>query len=118
MIATDRIQNYPKETTSYPLFANPVEYLNFRKGGFFYGYFKRWSEKRAIDRCLSRLIDIRTVCDCPCGPGRLFLYWKRKSLRIIGVDLSDPMVDAAAGKRNELGMYGAVVKGDAFHLGQ
>lgn len=116
MIVSNRIQNHQEKTIPYPLFKKPIEYMNFRKGGFFRGHFKRWSERRAIDRCLSGLSDIRTVCDCPCGPGRLFPYWKRKSLRIIGVDLSDPMVDAAVGKQNELGIYGSILKGDAFNL--
>jgi len=89
------LRSHPGEAASYPLFANPEEYMEFRKGGLFFGYFKRWFEWRAVDRCLRGLKDISTVCDAPCGPGRLFLYWQKRKLRVIAVDLSGPMVSAA-----------------------
>lgn len=104
------------DVASYPLFVNPKEYLEFRKGGFFLGYFKKWSEWRAIDRCLMGIEDISTVCDAPCGPGRLFPYWQKRRLRVIGVDLSVPMVGAAKTRHSQMDLCGYVIRGDAFHL--
>lgn len=100
----------------YPIFRNPQEYLAFRKGNFFAAPFRKWSEFRSLDRCLKGLGDIKTVCDCPCGPGRLFEYWKKQDLDTIGVDLSDEMVEAAGQKIAELKIPGRAVKADAFHL--
>jgi len=104
------------DAASYPLFVDPQEYLEFRKGGFFSGYFKRWSEWRAIDRCLRGVEHISTVCDAPCGPGRLFPYWQKRKLRVIGVDLSVPMVEAAKTRHSQMDLCGYVIEGDVFHL--
>ncbi len=79
----------------YPLFKNPKEYLAFRKGGIFAAPVKQWAERHTLDRCLKGIKDIHTVCDCPCGPGRLFPYWQKKGFNLIGADLSDEMVAAA-----------------------
>ena len=104
--------------TTYPLFTNPKAYLRIRRGKFGSGWLKRWFEHRAIDRCLRGIEDIRTVCDAPCGPGRLFRYWRKKSMAVTGVDLSDPMVEAARTAHRELKLQGIVLAGDAFSLSE
>jgi hypothetical protein len=100
----------------YPLFENPREYLKVRRGKYLYGIFKRWSERRAINKSLNGLSDIEFVCDAPCGPGRLFPYWGKRGYRVIGVDLSDPMVAAARESCKNFNPRNEVIKGDAFSL--
>ena len=101
---------------NYPIFKNPREYIAFRKGNAIAAPFRRWSEWRSLDRCLKGLDDIGTVCDCPCGPGRLFPYWKKRGFGTIGVDLSDEMVEAARLRKIDLDIPGKVLKADAFCL--
>ena len=106
------------ELATYPLFANPKAYLRIRRGKFGSDWLKRWFEHRAIDRCLRGIEDVRTVCDAPCGPGRLFRYWRKKSMAVIGLDLSPPMVEAAKTAHRELNLQGIVLAGDAFSLSE
>jgi hypothetical protein len=103
-------------TERYPLFENAEEYLEFRKGKFIFGSFKRWFEKNAIDKCLKSLDDIQSVCDIPCGPGTLFSYWHKKRYEVIGADLSDPMFEAAGKMFKHLNLEGRVIKCNAFTL--
>lgn len=105
-----------ESNVEYPIFDNPKEYLEFRKGKFIYGFFKRWSELRAIDKCLKGIDSITRVCDVPCGPGRLFKYWQKRKFHVIGVDLSDSFVEAAGKMCKELNPKNKVFKGDAFAL--
>lgn len=100
----------------YPLFRRPERYMQNRRGGLLGGALKRFAERRAMDRCLRGLADIRRVCDAPCGPGRLFPYWCARGFHVVGVDLSEPMVDAATTEHRQLGLAGSVLHGDAFHL--
>ena len=111
VIASERIRQIP-----YPIFSKPEQYLRFRNGGRIFGFFKRFVEYRAIDRCLSGLHDVKTICDCPCGPGRLFPYWKKRNYHIIGAELSEPMVDAARQRHDAFGLRGSVSRADAFNL--
>jgi predicted TPR repeat methyltransferase len=103
---------------TYPLFTAPEEYLRFREPAGWLGFLKRWSERRAIARCLNKVKDVRCVCDAPCGPGRLFPVWRRWFSSVIGVELSDPMVEAARQRLGLLKVAGEVRKGDVFHLRQ
>lgn len=103
------------ESIANPIFTDPREYLRFRHKGLF-GYLKHWFEWRALDRCLSGRRDLDSICDCPCGPGRLFHYWKRRFRHVDAVDLSDSMVDAASELHGRLGLSGSVQKADAFAL--
>lgn len=97
-------------------FEDPDEYLEFRRGKSIFGFFKRWSEARAIDKALQGLENIAHVCDIPCGPGRLFGYWHKRGYRITGIDVSDPMVEAAQKLCRTLGPQNRAIKGDAFVL--
>ena len=99
-----------------PLFDNPEQYLRLRQGRFIARFFKRRAEEHALDRCLHGLGDIRTICDAPCGPARLFPYWHRRSYRVLGVDRSEAMVAAAADEQRRLGLEGTVQSGDVFLL--
>ncbi|MFP4058759.1 MAG: methyltransferase domain-containing protein [Candidatus Brocadiia bacterium] len=100
----------------YPLFRKPDSYLRNREGGPLRGALKRAAERRALGRCLDRLRRVRTLCDAPCGPGRLFRFWRRRGLRVSGVDLSGEMVEAARAEAHRLGLEGAVRQADAFQL--
>lgn len=113
VISSERIHQIP-----YPIFSKPEQYLRFRNGGIIFGFIKRFVEYRAIDRCLSSLHDVKTICDCPCGPGRLFPYWKKRNYHIIGAELSEPMVNAARQRYDEFGLRGSVSRADAFNLDQ
>ena len=93
-------------------FSDPESYLRRRRGR---GW-RQWSEYLALSRCL-RDLPVRVVCDCPCGPGRVFGYWRRKNYSIIGVDISPPMVSAAREALLEVGARGRVVLGDVSELG-
>lgn len=104
--------------SEYPLFEEPDRYLACREGRGLSGWLKRWSEGRALDRCLGETEGVRSVCDVPCGPGRLFPYWKKRDLRVVGVDLSEPMVRAARDRHTLLGLDGAVRRADAFSVGE
>ena len=100
----------------YPLFDRPEEYMRLRESAHGLGFLKRWFERRAIARCLKLVGEIGTLCDAPCGPGRLFPCWTRWARTVIGVELSDPMVAAARQLHASLGLAGDVRKGDAFAL--
>ena len=106
-----------EQALRYPLFENPEQYMEFRKGKFIFGFFKNWFQNRAIDKCLKGLDDVRTVCDIPCGPGWLFPYWHKNGYGVIGADLSHPMVEAGKKMHRQLGLEGRVMKCNAFTLG-
>ena len=99
-----------------PIFEDPEAYLRLRAGRFLSGFLKRKAEERALDVCLRGLDAVRTVCDAPCGPARLFPYWRGRGFRVFGVDLSTPMVEAAAREHRRLDLKGSVRRGDAFLL--
>jgi predicted TPR repeat methyltransferase len=100
----------------YPIFRDPQAYLRLRDTGGLSGLLKRRSEWRALDRCLNKIAGIDTVCDVPCGPGRLFPYWSARGLRVIGVELSEAFVAHARAELARLALAGEIVHGDAFHL--
>jgi hypothetical protein len=109
--------NKPEEYTDrYLDFGSPEEYLGVRKGKFVFGFFRRWFEMRAIDKCLKDLPDIHSVCDIPCGAGTLFPYWHKRGYKVIGADLSDRMIEAAGNMFRHLNLEGGVFKCNAFNL--
>lgn len=101
---------------SYPVFRDPDQYTKLRVSHGPLGRLKQWSELKALDACLSLTEGVKTICDVPCGPGRLFYYWQRKGFRIHGRDFSQPMADAAQRLHSEQKLKGTVAAGDAFHL--
>lgn len=82
-----------------------------------FGCFKRMGEQRALNRCLEGLAELRTLCDAPSGPGRLFSYWKTKGFQVTAVELSEPMAEAAKREGLRLDLKGSVLHGDVFALG-
>jgi hypothetical protein len=104
--------------TDYPLFHDPQAYLRLRNTAGLLGTLKRRSEWRALDRCLAETAGVATVCDVPCGPGRLFPYWAGRGLRVIGVELSEDFVRHARAELARLGLDGEIVHGDAFRLAE
>lgn len=102
----------------YPLFHDPKAYLRLRNVGGLAGALKRRSEWRALDRCLAVTAGVATICDVPCGPGRLFPYWAAKGLRVVGVELSDDFVGHARSELARLGVAGEIVHGDAFRIAE
>lgn len=87
-----------------------------RRGGAPWSPWKAWGERRVLERCLGSVADVRSVCDCPCGPGRLFPLWRRHGLRVIGVDTSEVAVEAAREALERSGGTGHVIQGDAAAL--
>jgi predicted TPR repeat methyltransferase len=100
----------------YPIFKDPAGYLKTRRGSWVLSFIKQRGEQQALDRCLASLPDIRLVCDVPCGFGHLFPYWHRKKFRIIGMDLSEPMVISAKEVLRKHKISGDVLYGDIFSL--
>ncbi len=102
---------------NYPLFNDPTDYTKVRRGSGATGFFKRRAEWQSLDACIAGLPDVRSVCDAPCGPGTLFGYWDRRGFRIVGVDLSAPMVLCASREIGRLADHShAVRRGDVFSL--
>lgn len=101
---------------SYPVFLDPAQYDKLRVSNGPLGRLKQWSEQRALDACLAATDGVKTICDTPCGPGRIFHHWKRMGYRVHGRDFSQPMVEAATRLHAELKLEGSVAAGDAFHL--
>ena len=100
----------------YPLFVDPEYYMKCRVPRGIPGWLKIRSEYRALDRCLAATAGVASVLDVPCGPGRLFPYWRRRGLSVIGMDLSPPMVEAATKLHAVMGLPGRVGKADAFNF--
>jgi SAM-dependent methyltransferase len=100
----------------YPIFKDPAGYLKTRRGSWVLSFFKQRGEERALDQCLAPLPDIRLVCDAPCGFGHLFSYWHKRKFRIIGMDLSKPMVVSAREELRKREISGHVLYGDVFLL--
>jgi SAM-dependent methyltransferase len=93
----------------YPVFSNPDQYLRRREGRLsIWRRLKRYYEFRAISRCLRHTTDIHSVCDVPCGPGRLFEYWAKQGWAVHGLDLSEQMIAAATTTHQHLGLEGDV----------
>jgi len=103
---------------AYPVFTDPEAYMRRRAKSTPMGLLKSWTEAHALRRCLSGATNVRTVCDVPCGPGRLFPFWQRLGARVHGFDISAPMVKAAENARRENHLSGSVRSGDAFDLGR
>lgn len=100
----------------YPKFKDAEKYLECRVSSSPLGFLKTRAEIRALDKCLEGLTGVRTICDVPSGPGRLFNYWHSKDLRVIGGDLSGDMLEAARKEHAKLRLEGEVVECDAFDL--
>jgi len=100
----------------FPVFRDPDAYMKMRHRPTLSGRAKVFFEKRALDHCLAGLSDIRTVCDVPSGPGRLFWYWQERGLRILGYDYSEQMVEASAAALVALNADGKAGHANAFEL--
>lgn len=106
----------PPPAAKYPLFRAPEKYMATRARGGLRGWLKARREHRALARCLKGLPGLRTVCDVPSGPGRLFALWRSHGLAVIGLDLAPEMTGSASRMHRALGLGGRVGAGDAFHL--
>lgn len=101
---------------SYPVFLDPEGYTKLRVSRGPLGRMKMWSEHRALDACMAPAEGVKTIVDVPCGPGRIFHYWKGRGFKVHGRDFSGPMAEAAGKLHRVLGLEGTVAQGDAFHL--
>jgi hypothetical protein len=101
---------------NYPIFSNPEHFLKLRKGKWPFSMFKSWSEQKAIKKCIGHLQSIKSICDTPCGPGRLFNFWKQCEYKVQGVELSDDFIPAARHQHQALNLDGEIIQGDAFYL--
>ena len=100
----------------YPVFTDVQKYMDRRCRRTPFGLLKKRSEEHAVMRCLSDLTKVRTICDVPAGPGRLFPFWRQMGFRVYGLDISEPMVQAAAKSLRRNYLQGRVCRGDAFDL--
>src|SRR5713226_462545 len=55
----------------------------------------QWSEKRVLQRIVSKMPPGSLVLDAPCGTGRLLPLYLAEGLRILGVDISGEMIQVA-----------------------
>src|SRR2546429_889083 len=76
-----------------------------------------WAEKRALASALRGLDRNNLVLDVPCGTGRITELILKEGHRVIGVDLSWPMVSVA--RRRLAGSNGTISYhiADAMELG-
>ncbi len=100
----------------YPAFRDPEKYMRLRESRSLLGRLKTSSERRALDRVLAPASGVRTICDVPAGPGRLFPYWRSRDWRVLGYDISEQMVAAATQTHQREGLEGEVGHADAFNL--
>lgn len=101
---------------SYPVFLDPEGYTKLRVSYGLLGRLKQWSEHKALDACIAVTVGVKTICDVPCGPGRIFHYWKRHSFKVHGRDFSGPMAEAAGRLHAQVKLEGTVATGDAFYV--
>ena len=101
---------------SYPIFTDPEHFLKLRKGNWPFSLLKARSERKAIKKCLGELNSIKSICDTPCGPGRLFEYWKDCGYETYAVELSKDFIPAAKREHQDQNLKGEVIHGDAFKL--
>ncbi|TVR65676.1 MAG: magnesium protoporphyrin IX methyltransferase [Gemmatimonadales bacterium] len=67
----------------------------------------RDGRRRMRDTLASWVLDpagVSTVLDAGCGPGELSLHLARSGLRVTGVDLSEPLVEAGRERAREAGL--------------
>ena len=102
--------------SGYPVFTNVEKYRRMRCKRSPLGWLKWRSEQRALERCIGHMEAVKTICDIPTGPGRLFPFWKRMGLRVYGMDYSPSMVEAGRVALIENGLQGLVLRGDAFNI--
>ncbi|MBK8208289.1 MAG: class I SAM-dependent methyltransferase [Planctomycetes bacterium] len=100
----------------YPVFTDPEGYSKLREPGGIAGWLKTRAENKALTRCLGPISGVTTVLDIPCGPGRLFPYWHKRGFKIIGMDFSEQMVEAALKRHQQMHLPGRVQHGDAFRF--
>lgn len=82
------------------------------------GLIKIAGEYRALDRCIKNIPGIRTVCDAPSGPGRMFPYWKKRGYTVYALDISEGMVTASQKAHKAAGLAGKAGLGDVFNLNE
>ncbi len=63
------------------------------------GRYRKFREKQAIQSAIQQFMRDCTILDCPCGRGRWFELLGRRATKIIGMDVSQVMVDAAGDSR-------------------
>jgi SAM-dependent methyltransferase len=113
---TERKETTICNETRYPIFHDPEGYLKLRQPPGLAGIMKACSERRALGSCLQRIVGIDSLLDVPCGPGRLFPYYRERGYRVVGLDMSPEMILAASQLRRDLGLRGFDFRADAFHL--
>jgi SAM-dependent methyltransferase len=98
-------------------FDDVARYLRRRERGFTRPW-RRWGERRALRKILASCGPVRTVLDCPCGPGRLFEVWSGFALAVVGFDRSPAMLETARIRLRDSGIPGRVVQGRVEDLGR
>ena len=76
------------------------------------GPYRRFREKQGIQSAVQQFMRDSVVLDCPCGNGRWFELLSMRASRIVGYDISEAMVEAAA-KRHIAGINVSVRLCDA-----
>src|ERR1044071_1606257 len=72
-----------------------AEEYDTRRFTTFSGRLFQWCERRVLQRVLSRLAPGSLLVDAPCGTGRLLPLYLINGFRVLGVDISQEMIDVA-----------------------
>lgn len=104
-------------TTHYKDVAVAERYDRERFGGFAGRMFNAL-EQRAIARAFRGVPRSSVVLDVPCGTGRLAERLLEDGFRVVGADISQPMLDVAARKLARFGARFERIVGDVHELAQ
>jgi len=76
-----------------------------------------WDVEEEVDWLLERLGKPVTVLEPGCGTGRMLVAFARRSVEVVGFDLSEPAVEIARRRTAEFGTLPTVVVADMVDFG-
>jgi ubiquinone/menaquinone biosynthesis C-methylase UbiE len=91
------------------------DYEKVRFGGLL-GRYRHHREQRGVGAMLSLLPERLEVLDCPCGSGRWWPLLDRHADRILAIDISPAMLEAAKLRRSDVSASVTMELGDAEQL--
>lgn len=88
------------------------QYEKLRFSGLL-GRYRHYREQKAVSALVEALPNNISIADCPCGNGRWWYLLSRRSDRIIAMDLSQAMLEAAKKRAKEFEIDIEITNGDA-----
>lgn len=93
----------------------PDTYEERRFSGFL-GSYRYRREQKAISEIVDLMPAGVSVLDCPCGTGRWWPILSRRAHRIVGMDVSEKMLDFAKQNISKTAVAITLTKGDAERI--